>query len=274
MLEFFCCNLGCAWKTLYVPRPETHAARSLDTLEAIYGDLDKCAYLHYRQVDGTITRTKLHETLLELTRVRLFHRPDGAVVHYCYVEEGSVEHQAGKMPGDPCCDNDMERAEKEALPVMQVMAKKWDDQPVGRWTFTYNALRKLATLYSVAGNVFKDSLLSYRDFKQLSDSLIPALETLISGSGDNDSSAFQARGKLRLIRICQTLATEKAGGFVAIMVTALGCVGTAMYTCFSSAASRDKALALHQGQGLEPNRRRCAEWDSANLMGGRGSTII
>ena len=155
--------------------------------------------------------------------------------------------------------------------MMQVMAKKWDDQPEGRWTFIFNSLRKLATLYSVAGNVFKDSLLSYRDFKQLSDSLIPALETLIAG---DSSDAHSARGQLRLIRIRQTLATEKAGGFVAIMVTALGCVGTAMYTCFSSAASRDKALALHQGQGLEPNRRRCAEWDSANLMGGRGSTII
>ena len=152
--------------------------------------------------------------------------------------------------------------------MMQVMAKKWDDQPEGRWTFIYNSLRKLATLYSVAGNVFKDSLLSYRDFKQLSDSLIPALETLIA---DDSSDAHSARGQLRLIRICQKLATEKAGGFVAIMVTALGCVGTAMHTCLSG-SSQD--LALHQGQGLEPNRRRCAEWDSANLMGGRGSTII
>lgn len=92
--------------------------------------------------------------------------------------------------------------------MMQFMAKKWDDQPEGRWTFIFNSLRKLATLYSVAGNVFKDSLLSYRDFKQLSDSLIPALEALIAG---NSSEAHSARGQLRLIRICQSLATESRG---------------------------------------------------------------
>ena len=130
----------------------------------------------------------------------------GAIIHYCYVVEGSAEHAAGKPIGTPCCSGREEAVEKVAVALINwICHKAWDQVAANRWTKVVVSLRRVLTGF-LSQRVLPGCLRSMQASWQVHEGLAASLARMIAADKDASSS----RQKLRLLRVCQRLCPATA----------------------------------------------------------------
>jgi len=208
-------------KTKRAVRPASSIAKSHRLIDFLFGG-DDCAWL-WKKKNGTRTPGNLLVDVRALADV-VDLGVSCELVHWCFVTEGSAEHAAGLEIGAPCCKDFEERVEKIAVRIINVIIhKRWEKSADGRWTYTLPALRKFALGFLT--RVFPDCLSDIYVFWQLSEGLAATLARQIA----LDSGDFEARSKMRLLRVCKTLCDAEVSWQIGVEIIVLSEIDTLLY---------------------------------------------
>ena len=163
-----------------------------------------------------------------------------ALVHPCYVEEGSWAHRRGKVVGRPCCDSREETDEKVTATVLNIFTSRaWAVAAENRWTHLTITLRRLL-LGFLLGGMLPQSLDNLKIFWKVPDNLEAQIAALMRAAQE---VSFQKTGQLRLLRICKVLGqTGDAGWRLAVLVTGLQPLDHLMYQLFGEANGKKTTL--------------------------------
>lgn len=206
------------------PRPEASVASSLRLADALLGGLE-AEWLYTKGDDGRKTPGSLLRDVRALVDILELGQADGAITHWCYVCEGSIEHEEGGKVGDPCCASFEVALEKVAVPLINVLLQRpWSRSSENRWTYVVVTLRRLALGY-LAGRALPDSLRELKTHWDLSDKLVPMLERLVAA----DRGEYHNTSKLRLLRLCRSLCSPRAPFCLALELTVLARVDSLLY---------------------------------------------
>ena len=162
-----------------LPKPEAQRARAAEVIDALWGHEEQ-QWLFKQTKDGCFAPKQLLIDLQSMADAVDFGScVYDAIIHYCYVVEGSAEHAAGKPIGAPCCSSREEAVEKVAVALINwICHRNWDQVAANRWTKVVVTLRRVLTGF-LAQRVLPECL------RSLQTSLAPCL----LGAGEPSSSA-------------------------------------------------------------------------------------
>ena len=219
-------------------RPAPLLDKSLQLVNILNGG-DDSSGLHKILKDGSRVKSCLGEDVGALcSAIDLGAVGSEHVVHWCYVREGSPEHQTGLRIGSACCKDRSESVEKAVVPLLNLMVNRhWDNSSENRWTYVLSTLRRIA-LGCSASRLLPESLQLLKVFWGLNDSMISSLERLLQA----DAGDFHTKSKLRLLRICKCFCATDFCWQIGIIVTTLTIVDSILFAILSDGHSAKASL--------------------------------
>ena len=139
--------------------------------------------------------------------------PDGPrFVHFCFIEEGSVDAAQGMSIGGPCCRSRDESVKKIHAAVYSITAgRAWKVATDSRWTAVPSSLRRFC-LANANANILTRALRELKTHWGLNPELAASLARAIAAN----ASDFPARNKLRLLRIVEGFSEDGINSRAAI----------------------------------------------------------
>lgn len=147
------------------------------------------------------------------------------LTHFCWVAEGSPEHELGAPVGSACCHDFEESVERTIVPVLNLMVHKpWDRSAQSRWTYVLTLLRKLCLGYLSFG-LLPAALRDLKTHWGLSEGMAPMLERMIGA----DNGEYEHRSKLRLLRVVRAFCSSDSLFALGLEVTTLSTIDPLLY---------------------------------------------
>ena len=123
------------------------------------------------------------------------------LIHYCWVGRDSQKFRDGVPEGAACCENFEESIEKIIVPFLnRVIHTSWGTTCASRWTYIASTLRRLC-LANCCNKLLQTALVQMHIFWNATDGFQATLERMVAA----DSGDFQARSRLRLLRVVRGL---------------------------------------------------------------------
>jgi len=221
------------------PRPVRSAAVGRSLIHSLYGD-ESSDYLYTTTESGGREPSQL---LQDLTMLFELVDPDphsDEMVHHCVVVEGSRAHQQGHAVGSRCCSSRAEAVEKTTVAVLNwITGSAWAAPALPRWTNVTISLARYA-IGCAAKGLLPTALRELKTHWGLSEAVVPTLERMIQ----SDQGNYDAKKKLKLLKIVRALCTPEALTTIATMVVSTRPLDRLLYAVLGFERSRASLLDL------------------------------
>ena len=221
--------------------PATSRAFNSAVQGALFGP-DDSKWLWVTTKDGHLQKSQLLCDVEAVVQHLELGKPLEELTHWCWVEENSLEHlELGKAPGSACCKSREESLDKMMTVLLNyLVARAWVVGAENRWTDSTNILKRVFFGFAMHELVPK-SLGSMQTHWGLSPD-DAGLEAELDALVRQDTQNWDARRKLRLVRICRTMCRPSTHSEMAILLTGTGVVDGLIYKVFGHDKSK-KATA-------------------------------
>lgn len=259
-------------------RPAGVAEANTKVVEAIFGEM--LSAMRAKR-PHTKRKTNLQEDLGGICQAFCMKPGCGldSLVHYCWVERGSAEFEAGAAEGSACCKNREEAVERVAAPFINfVLNTSWSSGSASRWTYVVATFRRLCLGYccnSLLPTALRDMQVHWNCAEGLEQTL---LRLVAADAGD-----FHSRSRLRLLRVVRGLCHADSGWKAAILLTTLLAIDAVLFAILGNGEggararlydliSVDKSLVARANQQmlelLQAWRPGGGPWNLFEVMGG------
>lgn len=220
-------------------RPKFLAVRGESLLRALFGDASSPQ--HRRAPRGEKRTSEFYqaaEAFVKHVDIDLGATP--ALVHWCWVEEGSAEESLGLQVGTPCCRSREEAVERVTFAVTNYMfGKAWDQAAVSRWLHVGKLLTRAMLLCVGSNGILPQALVDLKLSWDLPDTVEAHLQRLIK----EDTSNFEAKRKLKLMKTCRVFGRANIGTDMAVMWIMGAVVDSFLYAVLGH--ERERATLLN-----------------------------
>ena len=219
------------------PRPHEHLERNWNLVRLLYGDPDS-EYLHKTRKSGERVKTGLLQDIEALVdAVSLGHFGPDALCHWC--DDGTgIQDAEHRSAGRPCCNSRDESVSKVVVPILNLLAHRpWAQSAENRWTYVLTTLKKWA-LGCLCHKLLPEAVVALKTHWGLSEAVLAMLERIVAA----DANDYNAKSKLRLLRVVKTLCQPSVPWKIGIVVQTLDIVDRLLYAILGDGVSSRATL--------------------------------
>jgi hypothetical protein len=216
------------------PMPAESKALNKSIVKALFGTEDN-AYLWVTSKNSERRKTQLHLDIEDLARHLELGKPVGDIIHWCWVEEGSEENIVLKQaPGSACCSSRDDSVLKVLTVVLNyLVARAWVVGAESRWTDSTNTSKRM--FLGFAGyELVPESLKNMQAVWSASEDLEARLAAIVA----MEPQSWDAKRKLRLLRICKALCRPDTFWELALLISGTNAIDALIYEIFGHAKTK------------------------------------
>lgn len=256
------------------PQPAELERRAGLLLQTVFGD-EHAEFLYTTNKKGErVPTTALKDIQCFFAHVGV-DAVDDKLVHWCSVCDGPQR-------GSPCCSSREQSVEKTTVAILNcLVGRSWQSPSLARWTNVSIVLSRF--IVGCAGKrILPQALVEMKVHWGVSDALAPTLRRII----DADRGSFDAKRKLKLLRVVSSLCSNIAPVAVATTVIVTKTIDKVLYAILGHKRQRARLLDLCGGphgliatcQGdlatLAMDFRPVAEaWSLLHVLGGDSRSL-
>ena len=233
------CLVGKFLKVKREPRPHDQKVRNERLIHVLFGDVLQALRLAGEQKRGGHKKSRLEHDLDQISAAFSLLPGCGLddMVHYCWVEPGSVDFENGATEGSACCQSREEAVDKVAMPFLNVVVhSSWSTTAASRWTYVVETFRRICLGFS-CNALLPTALKEVQVQWNAADGLEATLLRIIAA----DVGDFHSKSRLRLLRVVRGFAQPDSGWKACILLTTLLVIDKVLFGILGNGTTGSRA---------------------------------